>query len=61
MDPSGAVIENTNVSLSEISSNTELETNKFNAFNQKINQNQMKGMQFYQQQLVFNENQKNNS
>ena len=61
MDPSGAVIENTTVSLSEISSNTELETNKFNAFNQKINQNQMKGMQFYQQQLVFNENQKNNS
>jgi len=39
MDPSGAVIENTNVSLSEISSNTELETNKFNAFSQKINHN----------------------
>ena len=51
LDPSGNVVENTNVSLSDISSNTELETCKFNAFNQKINHNQMKGMQFYQQQL----------
>ena len=43
--------EQTNISLSDISSNTELESQKFSGLNHKINTNQMKGLQFYQQQM----------
>jgi len=43
----GLLVDNTNISISDISSNTELESTKLNALNNKINMNQMKGMHFY--------------
>lgn len=46
----GVLVGNTDISISDISSNTELESTKFNALNNKINMNQTKGMHFYQMQ-----------